>query len=217
MKTGVAFGWAALPPLCAAWAFAALPAVRSGGAAAALATLAALAAALSGAACGAPPAGSGRRRAAVAAAILAVAAACAGAATARMGGSPWTGAAVALVWGGALAATAALVDALGGPGAGALPAALVATASLTTPWWFPTAQTFLPDAVVSLNPWLALCGHAGVDWVRSAGLYPVVGAAYTPAVEAASALSLYAVWTFAACVPIAAIRLQRRCRGGVRS
>lgn len=216
MKTGVAFGWAALPPLCAAWAFAALPPVRSGGAAAALATFGALAAALSGVASGVRT-DCGRRRAVVAAAVLAVAAGSAGAATARMGGSPWTGALVALAWGGALATTAALIDAFGGPGSGALPAALVAAASLTTPWWFPSVQTFLPDAVVTLNPWLVVCGHAGVDWVRSPGLYPVVGAAYTPAVGAESAVSLYAVWTFAAGVPIAAIRLHRRCRGGVRS
>ncbi len=92
----------------------------------------------------------------------------------------WLGAGIAVLWWLLLGAAAAPALALGRPEWGAVAALAVGGASLTTPWWMPLDPSFVPPSVVACNPWLLTIGVAGgADWIGSAGLYPIVGAAYT--------------------------------------
>ncbi len=87
---------------------------------------------------------------------------------------------VAVLWWVLLAAAAAPGLAFGRPEWGAVAVLAVGCASLTTPWWMSLDPSFVPPSIAAGNPWLLTIGEAGrADWIRMAGLYPVVGAAYT--------------------------------------
>jgi hypothetical protein len=133
-------------------------------------------------------------------ALAAGAAALSLASTAGGGGAVAAGEAAAVVF-----AFAALLTALGAPFSSlnrpewaALTSLAAAAALMTTPWWIPTTESFVPPEMLSLNPWLRVVGSAGgVDWIRMAGLYPVVGAAYTAPVERTAVLVPWAALVLA--------------------
>ena len=204
-------GAAALPAAAAFWAAAgegpdrALRAAASG---AALATGAALVGAFV-AQGGAKP-----RVAAVAIVVVSASASAVAAAFAQQAGAGsggfWLAGAVAGAWLGALAAAGAAAGALFSAGFGAACVVSAALVSLATPWWRPAGGSFVGESVVLWNPWLTLVGAvADTDWIRAPGLYPLLGAAYTPPVRAADAVLNFGV-VAAASLAVAFVGGRRR-------